>query len=293
VKSERETVRREKRKRLIFKFFLFVFIVVFFGACLRKTGAQGSESSLENTQDEFNEFNFYTTTLANTLKNSGLPQSMQAKITEIAAGGQEFFNELLAILQGDDPYMWLLVDKKNALSSEYVPDDLIPLTNKSYRISRNDLSLRAAAEASLEEMAAAARAEGLTLLASSSYRSYAYQQQVYARNVREMGQIEADKVSAMPGHSQHQLGLVIDFGSITDEFADTREGKWLAENASRFGWSLSFPKGYEEITGYSWECWHYRYVGRELAAFINNYFDGVQQYALQFIHEWRKENDNF
>jgi D-alanyl-D-alanine carboxypeptidase len=146
--------------------------------------------------------------------------------------------------------------------------------------------LRRATEASLEEMAAAARAEGLTLLASSTFRSYAYQIEVYNRNVREMGQTEADRVSARPGCSQHQLGMVVDFGSITDAFAETREGKWLAANASRFGWSISFPQGYEEVTGYVWESWHYRHVGRDLAAFIDTYFDGIQQYALRFIHEY-------
>jgi D-alanyl-D-alanine carboxypeptidase len=110
--------------------------------------------------------------------------------------------------------------------------------------------------------------------------------QVYERNVKEMGQQAADRESARPGHSQHQLGLVIDFGSITDAFARTPEGIWLSVNASRFGWSLSYPEGYEDVTGYRWESWHYRYVGRELAEFIDNYFNGIQQYALRFIHEF-------
>jgi D-alanyl-D-alanine carboxypeptidase len=109
---------------------------------------------------------------------------------------------------------------------------------------------------------------------------------VYERNVKEMGQQAADRESARPGHSQHQLGLVIDFGSITDAFARTPEGIWLSANASRFGWSLSYPEGYEDVTGYRWESWHYRYVGRELAEFIDNYFNGIQQYALRFIHEF-------
>lgn len=147
--------------------------------------------------------------------------------------------------------------------------------------------LRQITEAALEEMAAAAKSHGLTLLASSTYRSYDYQVQVYNRNVRQMGQKEADRVSAKPGHSQHQLGLVVDFGSITNDFADTREGKWLYSNASRFGWSISYPKDYEEITGYDWESWHYRYVGKDAAAFIDKYFDGIQHYALKFLYWYR------
>jgi D-alanyl-D-alanine carboxypeptidase len=101
-----------------------------------------------------------------------------------------------------------------------------------------------------------------------------------------MGQEAADRESARPGHSQHQTGLVVDFGSIDDSFAATAAGRWITANASRFGWSLSYPNGYEDVTGYRWESWHYRYVGREIAAFINNYFDGIQQYALRFMYEW-------
>jgi D-alanyl-D-alanine carboxypeptidase len=141
---------------------------------------------------------------------------------------------------------------------------------------------------SLEEMAAAALTEGVTLTASSAYRSYAYQQEVYARNVRESGREIADRESARPGRSQHQTGLALDFGSIDDSFAGTSAGRWIAANAGRFGWSLSFPDGYEEVTGYRWESWHYRYVGRELAFFIETYFGGIQQYALRFIYEWER-----
>jgi D-alanyl-D-alanine carboxypeptidase len=178
------------------------------------------------------------------------------------------------------------VDKNHALPDGYAPDDLVKLEGPSYRVSRKDLMLRREAAAALEAMAAEARAEGLMLTASSSYRSYEYQVSVYERNVKESGQEQADRESARPGHSQHQLGLAVDFGSITDEFARTGEGRWMLANAGRFGWSLSFPDGYEELTGYRWESWHYRYVGRELCHFIDAYFGGIQQYALQFIHEW-------
>jgi D-alanyl-D-alanine carboxypeptidase len=79
---------------------------------------------------------------------------------------------------------------------------------------------------------------------------------------------------------------VVDFAPIDDSFAGTAAGRWVLRNAGRFGWSLSFPDGYEEATGYRWESWHYRYVGRDLVYFIDTYFDGIQQYALQFIHAW-------
>jgi D-alanyl-D-alanine carboxypeptidase len=191
----------------------------------------------------------------------------------------------------EDAYFWILVDKEHPLPADYEPDDLIELKNDPYRVNRDGLMLRRSAAASLEEMATAAKGEGLTLVASSAYRSFDYQALVYERNVKSMGQEEADRESARPGFSQHQLGLVIDFGSITDAFAQTSEGKWLSANASRFGWSLSYPEGYEDITGYRWESWHYRYTGKETAQFIDSYFDGIQQYALKFFHEIKKQFD--
>jgi len=225
--------------------------------------------------------------LSNVLENAGLPQHIGIKIQENIASNPAFIFALLNIMQ-DDPYLRLLVDKEHPLPENYEPDDLTELKNSSYRVNRNGLFLRKGAESALEEMAAAAAKEGLTLTASSAYRSYDYQVQVYERNVKQMGREAADRESASPGHSQHQLGLVVDFGSITDAFAQTAEGRWLAANASRFGWSLSYPDGYEEITGYRWESWHYRYVGRDLAEFIDAYFEGIQQYALRFIHEFSR-----
>ena len=203
----------------------------------------------------------------------------------MAAEGSHFILDLLACLEGDSE-LRRLVDKGHPLPEGYVPADLVDLPGGAYLVSRGGLQLRQGAANALETMAAAARAEGVTLTAASSYRSYDYQVEVYARNVAADGQEEADRVSARPGYSQHQTGLVLDFGPIDNSFANTPAGRWMLANASRFGWSLSFPNGYEKVTGYTWESWHYRYVGPDLAAFIDTYFDGIQQYALQFLHEW-------
>jgi D-alanyl-D-alanine carboxypeptidase len=219
------------------------------------------------------------------LGEAGLPEETARKVAAAAAEGPAFIMDMLAAVQGD-PFLHLLVDKNHAISENYVPEDLVELGGGSYRITRQGLMLREAAAAALEEMAVAARAEGVTLIAGSAYRSYEYQAELYARNVRELGQEAADRESARPGCSQHQLGLVVDFSPIDDSFALASAGRWVLGNAGRFGWSLSFPDGYEEATGYRWESWHYRYVGRELAWFIDTYFDGIQQYALQFIHAW-------
>jgi D-alanyl-D-alanine carboxypeptidase len=194
-------------------------------------------------------------------------------------------NDLLSALKGD-PYLWLLVDKNNSLN-DYVPHDLAALESDSYD-SVSGLMLRAEAAASLEEMAAAAEKAGLRLTVSSAYRSYFHQANIYADYVSRFGLVYTDRISARPGYSQHQLGFAVDFGNITNAFAKTAEGIWLAANASKFGWSLSYPDGYEGVTGYIWESWHYRYVGKNLANFIDKYFDGIQENALIFIHEWER-----
>ena len=222
------------------------------------------------------------------MRNADLPEALCRKLLELSAASNAFYADLLDCLAGDR-HLRELVDKQHPLPSDYVPSDLVTLAGGSYLVNRAGMTLRRAAAVVLEEMAAAARAEGVTLVVSSTYRSYDYQAEVYNRTVREMGREAADRESARPGHSQHQTGLVVDFGSIDDSFAQTAAGRWMAANASRFGWSLSYPDGYEEITGYRWESWHYRYVGKDLAAFIDNYFGGIQQYALRFLHEWEAQ----
>lgn len=193
-------------------------------------------------------------------------------------------------IAGGDISLLYLTDKKHYLPDGYAPRDIVPLTKGGdYNINRNSLSLRREAYDALVKMARAARADGVTLLASSTYRSYEYQITVYNKWVALEGQEAADRESARPGTSQHQLGTVIDFGSIDNTFAETRAGKWMAANSEKFGWSLSFPDGYEDVTGYIWESWHFRYIGVEACNFQRKYFSDIQQFMLEFINAWRKQ----
>ena len=90
--------------------------------------------------------------------------------------------------------------------------------------------------------------------------------------------------------SQHQLGCAVDFGSITDDWGDTKMGKWVYQNAADYGWSLSFPREYEDVTGYMWECWHFRYIGIPACRFQKKWFSDVQQFMLEFIDAWKKQS---
>ncbi|MGV2685696.1 D-alanyl-D-alanine carboxypeptidase family protein, partial [Clostridium perfringens] len=101
--------------------------------------------------------------------------------------------------------------------------------------------------------------------------SYARQKSIYENNVRTKGEVEANRVSAVPGTSEHQTGLTIDVSSpsagnaLEETFGHTAEGQWLAQHASEFGFIIRYPEGAENITGYVYEPWHIRYVGKDLA----------------------------
>ena len=185
----------------------------------------------------------------------------------------------------------VLVDKEFGLPADYVPEDLVYLGEYAdpLVVNREGMQLERETAEALAEMAEAAWAEGIVIAASSAYRSYDYQAGLFQRYVDQMGLEEAARVSARPGHSQHQLGTAVDFGSITLAFGDTPAGRWLAEEAWRFGFSLSYPKGAEEITGYSYEPWHFRYLGLDATRLERTYFAGMQQWMLSFLHHHGEE----
>ena len=260
-----------------------LFLLLTMLSCFPSRGARSNPTGdYAAPQDNSNDF---TPRLFNTLRNAELPEDIILGILAASEPDSTFFADLFACLE-DSQDLRFLVDKQHPLPADFAPTDLVTLEDGFFRVTRAGMTLRRPAVDSLNEMAAAARAEGINLTVASAYRSFAYQTEVNTRLVRQMGQEAADRVSARPGHSQHQTGLVVDFAQIDNAFNQSPAGRWVAANASRFGWSLSYPQGYEAITGYSWESWHYRYVGRELAAFIDNYFGGIQQYALRFLHEW-------
>lgn len=216
---------------------------------------------------------------------NGYEEEINAIADNIQTNSTEFLQDINNLISSDEHGLLLLVDKKHFLPNSFVPEDLVPLEkNNNYAISRTDLSLRVCVEEALCKMALAAKEDGISnLVVSSTYRSYDYQKTIYERNVRQMGKEAADRESAAPGTSQHQTGTAIDFGSITDEFAETKSGKWLAANAHKYGFSLSFPEGYEPVTGYRWECWHYRYIGQSAVFMQEKWFNNLQQYMMDFI----------
>lgn len=145
--------------------------------------------------------------------------------------------------------------------------DGVLIANKTYSLPENYNPGKLLNECSsaFEKMKAAAAKEGLNLWVASGFRSYELQQSLYTRYSQRDGKEAADRYSARPGHSEHQTGLAIDLNSITSAFANTKEGKWVAENCHEYGFILRYPKEKETQTGYMYEAWHIRYVGVEVA----------------------------
>jgi zinc D-Ala-D-Ala carboxypeptidase len=169
-----------------------------------------------------------------------------------------------------------LVNKGFALPNGYIPQDLVR-PKVAFSFGDQDIEksyLRKEAGEALELMFSDAVKNGVHLFAVSGYRSYERQKAVFDAEVNRVGYEKAVQAVAVPGNSEHQTGLSMDISSesanfgLTEQFGETEEGKWLANNAHRFGFIQRYPKGKEEITGYQYESWHYRYVGVKAATQI-------------------------
>lgn len=171
----------------------------------------------------------------------------------------------------------VLVNKQYKLPSTYAPSDLVKASNSGIRRGDN-YYLRNILIQDLTDMINDSKALGIDLSIVSGYRSYQTQVSTYnywlSKNNNNVEYV--DTFSARPGHSQHQLGTVIDFSTneindvLGDTFANTNAYKWLVENAYKYGFVISYPKGYENITGYKYESWHYRYIGKSNALEMKN-----------------------
>ncbi len=181
----------------------------------------------------------------------------------------------IAYLQPEDS-IYLLSNKLNHLPEDYIPQDLtVPSINFYFEEFHEKRQLRAEAAQHIEQLfTAALEEEDYTFLGVSGYRSYRTQNSIYTRNVANRGQEATDKISARPGHSEHQTGLVLDVTlhelnyRLVEELGNREEGIWLQNNAHRFGFIIRYPLEDEAITGYSYEPWHLRYVGKDIATFI-------------------------
>lgn len=180
----------------------------------------------------------------------------------------------------------ILVNKYYYLEEDYIPKNLKEI-NKQYALS--GMKLVDEAKEAFEDMAKQAKKENLNIIVMSSYRSYSYQINLYNRYVKSDGKDKADTYSGRPGHSEHQTGLAIDVYNKKENytsFEKTKEFDWMQDHAHEYGFILRFPKGKEDETGYIYESWHYRYVGKEIAKYIKEKDISFEEYYATIIKDW-------
>ncbi len=186
----------------------------------------------------------------------------------------------------DTDSLLIVANKTHKLPDGYEPSDL----TRPNVASSADWMLREPAARALEEMFAAAESDGIHMVLGSAYRSEAYQRQLWNNYAAQYSPERADRISSRPGYSDHQTGLAVDIvqgmntGLGTDfneTFENTPEAKWLHEHAQEYGWIMRYPKGKEEITGYAYEPWHFRYIGKEYAE------------AVYAVDEWETFEEYF
>lgn len=195
--------------------------------------------------------------------------NLLAQLCSLATAGVMLLSSSLeaAAPQHDVDGTLFLANRGWMVSKDYVPE------TRMAKVQGDVRSMRPDAAAALEEMFAACKEEaGVTLVTVSGYRSYSTQNTIYNRKLKNTGSVaKADEYVARPGASEHQLGLAMDVGQrgkdtgLTSSFGKTKGGQWMRDNCWRFGFILRYQEGWEEITGYKFEPWHIRYVGKEYA----------------------------
>lgn len=214
----------------------------------------------------------------------GLPLKIKKSILANEDSKKDFVNHFNHLRIDEE--LLLLVNKKIKLPEEYEPDDLVNISD-NFPTDKKDLQLRMLIIPFLERMFEDARSESINLKIISGYRSYDTQKNVFNYWSNKLGEEEAKMVSAHPGCSQHQLGTTIDFNSLNMDFGKTKEGKWLYKNSYKYGFILSFPPGQEDLTGFKYEPWHFRFIGIDAAYLVYNYFDNLLEIFLRWY--WEKK----
>ncbi len=176
----------------------------------------------------------------------------------------------------------VLVNKHRQLSRSYEPKDLVKI-DKKYATDNKQKASRIAVNAFIK-MYEDAEKEGYGLVINSSYRSYLDQEEICDEYANLYGDSYVENYVAKPGFSEHQTGLAFDIGSTNSNvFASSKEYAWVQDNAYKYGFIQRFPKGYETITGFRAEPWHYRYVGRKTAKYIYENKITYEEYYAMFL----------
>lgn len=216
--------------------------------------------------------------------------SILTRLASLASAGMMLLSVPLdtAAPQNDADGTLFLVNRQWEITESFVPANL-----QQAEVPGQVRRMRAEAAVALEEMFAACKAEaGVTLISISGYRPFSTQANLYSRKLRSVRNdvAKAQEYVAPPGTSEHQLGLAMDIGQrnkphLDQKFADTEGARWAWENCWRFGFILRYGKDWEDITGYKYESWHFRYVGKEKAKEIHDAQIPMETWLIQYRQE--------
>jgi len=268
-------------KKIIVLLFILIFSVSIIG-CDNTENNIETETQQENNDKEDNKNNKNNENNEQNQENEKEESYLEETITTNASGEQVVTNP-------ND--ILVLTNKNRNLSKDYEPEDLvspdIPFVFKDSPVR----FMRQVAAEHLEELFKAGNESGFKFYGRSGYRSYDIQTSLFNRYVEANGIEKANKFSAKPGQSEHQTGLAMDVTSevvnnqLTESFGETADGKWLASNAHKFGFIIRYPKGKENITGYQYEPWHLRYVGKDIAKKIYDLNITLEEYFKDYFEK--------
>lgn len=172
--------------------------------------------------------------------------------------------------EGSSEYL-ILVNKTHGIGKNYEPKDLETAKPVADDRAGEYQKLRKAVSKAFSRLSKGAKAKGYVIKLTTGFRPYDYQKTLYKQYIQADGKKKAEQYSAKPGYSEHQTGLSADVSSpsvdyeLTRRYGKTKEGRWLAKNAHKYGFIIRYPKGREDLTGYEYEPWHIRYVGKDAA----------------------------
>ncbi|MGP4076494.1 M15 family metallopeptidase [Halobacillus sp. K22] len=210
---------------------------------------------------------------------------------EKESGETELSEESLTVVNDPDSIQ-VVVNKNRKLPEGYTPQDLtIPDVPFYFDEELPKKHMRKEAADALEKLFQAAEKAGQDLVAASGYRSYERQKTLFEGYIEEYGEEKAKTFSARPGTSEHQTGLAMDVTSakmsfkLDESFRETEEGAWLAEHAHEYGFIIRYPEGKQDITGYTYEPWHLRYVGKDISSDIHKSEETLEEFFGHYPSE--------
>ena len=262
----RERRRKKQKLRTTVIFVQFVVILIL---AVTLIVVCAKYNNLKNEADRFND------------------SSVASGFTESDKSSSLTEEQLLMIAETEKWYM-MLVNPDNSVTKEFIDSVELKTITKAYRGDKESAKyLDKRVVEHYEAMCKAASDDGIDLWACSAYRDYEYQQGLFNNRVTRFknaglseteAKTEAAKVVAIPGTSEHHLGLAVDIISVEESFEDTKEFRWLQENAADYGFIMRYPKDKQDITKIIYEPWHYRYVGVEHAKAINELGMCLEEY---------------